>query len=193
MNEGHSFIRQPENLSGDLMEVRCSHYFRTGGPAVDQMFYNTTKKSCAIWTGRVSNRHGEQQRRSAKRSKNGAWNNKPRDKRVNGWLLACRQGSFPKLVQNDQRSFSAVPQSKRDLIKINHKGRLLLREREPGQACLATEPRILSRRTLETDSRVWTRVKTDRASARCRYRCWRTNFCRLPQALRTRRERNYRT
>jgi hypothetical protein len=54
MNEGHPFIRQPENLSSDLMEVCCSQYFRTGGPAVDQMFYDTTKKSCTIWTGRVS-------------------------------------------------------------------------------------------------------------------------------------------
>lgn len=55
MNKGHPFIRQPENLSSDLVEVCCSQYFRAGEPAIDQMFYDTTKKSCTIWTGRVSN------------------------------------------------------------------------------------------------------------------------------------------
>jgi len=48
MNEGHPATRRPENLSGDLVEVCCSHYFGAGRAPVDQMFYDTAKEPCTI-------------------------------------------------------------------------------------------------------------------------------------------------
>ena len=65
MNKRHSAIGRLENIGGNLVKVRRSQYFRTGGATVDQMFYDAAKESCAIWVVELkndttSNRRGRQ-------------------------------------------------------------------------------------------------------------------------------------
>lgn len=55
MHKRHPVVGGPENLRSDLMEVSCGQYFRTGGAAVYQMFYDTAEETRAIWMAQLAN------------------------------------------------------------------------------------------------------------------------------------------
>ena len=73
-------------------------------------------------------------------------------------IRACRHSALPELVQQNERPFRGVAKSERYLIEVDHKGGLNLACREPVKLPRTEAER--ERITLETDSRVCTRVKT---------------------------------